>query len=126
MGPLAGTDELVGLAARAGGPAALICQAVADLYRQYENSIPPSDPARNERGPRDLGGEVVGEEQCKERMNEVARRLDESWPMVARQSRQMAEAPVIDLQIMRRAFAQVTTFTHTRACCLSVHFDLGI
>jgi hypothetical protein len=114
MGPLAGTDELVGLAARAGGPAALICQAVADLYRQYENSIPSSDPVRNERESRDLG-EVVGD-QCEERMNEVARKLEESWPMVARQSRQMAEAPVMDLQIMRRAFAQVTMhlYPHSR------------
>ncbi len=104
MGPLAGTDELVGLAARAGGPAALICQAVADLYRQYENSIPSNDPVRtHERG----SGEVVGD-QCEERINEVVRKLEESWPMVARQSRQMAEAPVMDLQIMRRAFAQVT------------------
>jgi hypothetical protein len=105
MGPLAGTDQLVGLAARAGGPAALICQAVADLYRQYENSVPPNDPLRHERG----SGEVVGD-QCEERIHEVARKLDESWPMVARQSRQAAEAPVMDLQIMRRAFAQVTTF----------------
>jgi hypothetical protein len=103
MGPLAGTDELLGLAARAGGPAALICQSVADLYRQYENSIPSNDPVRNERG----SGEVVGD-QCGERINEVARRLEESWPMVARQSSQAAEAPVMDLQIMRRAFAQVT------------------
>jgi hypothetical protein len=117
MGPLAGTDELVGLAARAGGPAALICQAVADLYRQYENSFPPNDPARNaahERESRDLGEEVVGD-QCEERMNEVARKLDESWPMVARQSRQTAEAPVMDLQIMRRAFAQVAMHIYPRS-----------
>ncbi len=105
----------MGLAARAGGPATLICQAVADLYRQYENSIPANDPVRNERG----SGEVVGD-QCEERIHEVARKLEESWPMVARQSRQAAEAPVMDLQIMRRAFAQVSMHIY-RACCLSVH-----